>query len=208
MNLTNYFWYFPSVVPTHICDQIVRYGNELKKEEVALTGNLSKQKGLTKKQLKDLHKIRDSNIVWLSDPWIYKEIHPYIHSANKQAGWNYDWDWSEACQFTIYRPGQFYDWHQDCWDKPYEEEGPQKGKIRKLSVTVSLSDVNEYEGGELEFDFKNLAPNKKQKIITCKEILPKGSIVVFPSFVWHRVKPVTSGTRHSLVIWNVGYPYK
>ena len=41
-----------------------------------------------------------------------------------------------------------------------------------------------------------------------KQILPKGSLVVFPSFVWHRVKPVTSGTRYSLVIWNLGRPFK
>ena len=43
---------------------------------------------------------------------------------------------------------------------------------------------------------------------TNKEIRPRGSIVVFPSFVWHRVKPVTSGTRYSLVIWNLGYPWR
>ena len=44
--------------------------------------------------------------------------------------------------------------------------------------------------------------------IQCKEILPKGSIIVFPSFVWHRVKPVTSGTRYSLVVWHLGRPFK
>jgi len=42
----------------------------------------------------------------------------------------------------------------------------------------------------------------------CKEIKPKGSVVVFPSFVWHRVKPVTAGTRYSLVIWNLGWPFR
>ena len=44
--------------------------------------------------------------------------------------------------------------------------------------------------------------------IQCKEILPKGSIIVFPSFLWHRVKPVTKGVRYSLVVWNLGYPFK
>jgi PKHD-type hydroxylase len=77
-----------------------------------------------------------------------------------------------------------------------------------LSVTVSLSDPGEYEGGELEFDFKNEEPHKKPNIRTCTEILSKGSLVVFPSFVFHRVKPVTKGVRHSLVIWNLGYPFK
>jgi PKHD-type hydroxylase len=88
------------------------------------------------------------------------------------------------------------------------EEGPTKGKIRKLSVTVSLTDPKEYKGGELEFDFRNEDPDKKRAMRTCTEILPKGSVVVFPSFVWHRVKPVTKGVRHSLVIWNLGYPFK
>ena len=127
---------------------------------------------------------------------------------NKNADWNFQWDWSEACQFTRYSKGQFYDWHCDSWDLPYTQEGPTKGKIRKLSVTVSLSDPKDYKGGELEFDFRNLDPDKKSNIKKCKEILPKGSLIVFPSFVWHRVCPVKRGTRYSLVIWNLGWPYK
>ena len=50
--------------------------------------------------------------------------------------------------------------------------------------------------------------DENKHVLTVKEILPKGSIVVFPSFVWHRVQPVTKGTRYSLVIWNLGYPFK
>jgi predicted 2-oxoglutarate/Fe(II)-dependent dioxygenase YbiX len=80
-------------------------------------------------------------------------------------------------------------------------------KIRKLSVTISLSNPEDYEGGELEFDLRN-SPDGKPNIIKCKEILPRGSIVVFPSHVWHRVAPVTKGTRYSLVIWSLGYPFK
>ena len=44
--------------------------------------------------------------------------------------------------------------------------------------------------------------------IQCKEILPKGSIVIFPSYIWHRVSPVTKGTRLSLVQWNLGPGFK
>ena len=52
----------------------------------------------------------------------------------------------------------------------------------------------------LEFQFRNQDdPTPKKK---CVEILPRGSICVFPSFVWHEVKPVTKGIRYSLVIWN------
>ena len=49
-------------------------------------------------------------------------------------------------------------------------------------------------------------PNK-DKIVQCKEILPKGSLVIFPSFIKHRVTPVTKGIRYSLVIWSLGKPY-
>ena len=164
---------------------------------------------MTKEDIKDLKQKRDSNITWLDDKWIYKEIQPYIHQANQSAGWNFDWDFSEMCQFTKYKLNQFYDWHCDSWPTPYENKDDlnMHGKIRKLSVTCSLSAPEDYEGGELEFDFRNTDPDK-QAIRKCAEIKPRGSIVVFPSHVWHRVKPVTKGTRYSLVIWNLGYPFK
>ncbi len=212
MNLFNYYWYFQSAIPSRICDDIVKYGHQLK-DQTALTGGLSDDpKKLNKKQIKDLKKKRNSNIVWMEDQWIYKEIHPYVKEANRNAGWNFQWDWSESCQFTKYEKGQYYGWHCDSWDKPYfypdNPENPKNNKIRKLSVTVSLSDPKEYKGGELEFNFRNLDPDKKTNIRKCKEILPKGSLVVFPSFVWHRVCPVKKGSRYSLVIWNLGWPYK
>ena len=210
MNLTNYYWYFQSAVPEHICDDIVRYGHQMQ-DEMAVTGGYGDPKRLNKNQLKDLKKKRNSDIVWMSDKWIYNEIHPFVRSANVQAGWNFEWDFSESCQFTKYTKGQFYDWHCDSWNKPYIRENsnaPDHGKIRKLSVTVTLSDPKDYKGGELEFDFRQNDPDKPNKKIKCKEILPKGSLIVFPSFVWHRVCPVTKGERNSLVIWNLGYPFR
>ena len=208
MNLTNYYWYFQSAIPERICDDIVRYGKQLQ-DQMAVTGGYGGQK-LNAKQTKDLKKKRNSDIVWMSDKWIYREIQPYIHRANQSAGWNFQWDFSESCQFTKYTKGQFYDWHCDGWDQPYQREqgDPSNGKIRKLSVTVTLSDPKNYKGGELEFDFRNQDPDKKPNVHKCNEILPKGSLVVFPGFVWHRVCPVKSGERNSLVIWNLGWPYK
>ena len=106
------------------------------------------------------------------------------------AGWNFDWDWSESCQFTKYKLNQYYDWHCDSWDKPYQRDNvnsPDHGKIRKLSMTCQLTDGSEYKGGELEFDFRNYDPHMRDESkhrIQCKEILPKGSIIVFPSFVF------------------------
>ena len=214
MNISNYYWYFKSAVPERICDMIVQYGKSEKKREImAITGGFGRDRDLNKNplnkdEIKNVQKKRDSNIVWMSDPWIYKEIQPYVHEANRNAGWNFNWDWSEACQFTIYKKGQYYGWHCDSWDKPYIEEGPTKGKIRKLSVTVSLSDPKDYSGGELEFDYRNKNPKEKTRFVKCNEISPRGSIVVFPSFLWHRVCPVTRGTRYSLVMWNLGLPFK
>jgi len=212
MNLQNYYYYFQSALTPRFCDELIKYGKS-QQEQLALTGGqtekVNKGKPLDDKDIIDLKKKRDSNIVWLSDRWIFKEIQPFIHQANKLAGWDFQWDFSEACQFTKYKLNQFYDWHCDSWESAYaNKDNPDTfGKIRKLSVTCSLSAPEDYEGGELEFDFRNTDPDKPA-IRKCAEIKPRGSIVVFPSHVWHRVKPVTKGTRYSLVIWNLGYPFK
>ena len=212
MNISNYYWYFKSAIPPKICDDIIKYGLT-QAETMARTGGYG-DKELTKDQVRDMKRKRNSDLVWLNDTWIYKELHPYIHEANKAAGWNYEWDRSESCQFTKYKLNQYYDWHCDSWDKPYKRDdknSPDNGKIRKLSMTCQLTDGSEYEGGELEFDFRNYDPHMREEakhLQQAKEILPKGSIIVFPSFVWHRVKPVTKGTRYSLVMWNLGYPFK
>jgi PKHD-type hydroxylase len=209
MNLENYYWYFTGALSPLFCDELLKYG-KMHQEKIALTGDFSGKENLNKKELKNLQKIRNSNIAWLSDRWIYNEIQPYVDKANEQAKWNFQWDYSEACQFTKYGADQYYGWHCDSNNQPYNkpEDLNLHGKIRKLSVTCSLSDPSEYEGGELEFNFNNPQKFKKENIRKCKEILPRGSIVVFPSFVWHRVAPVKKGIRYSLVIWNLGHPFK
>jgi PKHD-type hydroxylase len=208
MNLENYYYYFKGALSHKFCNEIIEYGR-MQKEELGIIGFFG-NKNLEKKDLKSLQKKRDSNIVWMRDKWIYKEILPYVEIANKKAGWNFDLNFSESCQFTKYSSNQHYGWHCDSWDRPYNKPDSPKehGKIRKLSVTCSLSNPEDYQGGELEFNFNDPEKDKKQNIRKCTEILPRGSIVVFPSFVWHRVCPVKKGTRYSLVIWNLGYPYK
>jgi PKHD-type hydroxylase len=81
------------------------------------------------------------------------------------------------------------------------------GKVRKLSMTINLCDESEYEGGDLKFDF-GLHKSKSDRFHVCEEIRPKGSIVIFPSFVQHCVTPITKGTRYSLVMWTLGEPWK
>ena len=210
MNISNHYWYFKSAIPPRICDDIIKHGLS-QAETMARTGDYG-DKELSKDEIKDMKRKRNSDLVWLNDTWIYKEIHPYLIEANKNAGWNFQWDRSEACQFTKYKLNQYYDWHCDSWDKPYDKpDTPEHGKIRKLSMTCQLTDGSEYRGGELEFDFRNYDPHMRDEskhLVKVKEILSKGSIVVFPSHVWHRVKPVTSGTRYSLVVWSIGDPFK
>ena len=163
---------------------------------MAVTGGYGDKK-LNQKQIKDLKKKRDSDIVWMNDRWIYKEIQPYVHQANANAGWNFQWDFSEIVNLqNIKKVNIMIGIVIVGIDLILEKNAndPSHGKIRKLSVTVTLSDPKDYKGGELEFDFRNLDPDKKRKPVKCKEILPKGSLVVFPSFVWHRVCPVKSGS--------------
>ena len=225
MNLKNYYYHFQSALSPKLCQDIIDYGKQ-HKAEMAITGGVERDDGssrkadgsLKKSVINNIQKKRKSDIVWMNDRWIYKEIQPLIHEANAKAGWNFEWDFSESCQFTKYGVGQYYGWHCDSWESSYKrdklEDGTypiDHGKIRKLSVTISLNDPDEYDGGNLEFDFRNQVDwekNKKKAIKSCTEIRPRGSVIVFPSFVWHRVAPVTRGTRYSLVVWNLGYPFK
>ena len=182
MNLTNYYWYFENVIPHKICDEIVQYGKMLKeKEMLALTGgygtnrDLNKQP-LTKKEIKDLKKKRNSNIVWMDDKWIYKEIQPYVHIANKNANWNFEWDFSENCQFTIYKKGMHYDWHTDAFEEPFmDHKNPFiNGKTRKISLSMLLNESTEYKGGEFEFD----SGNRREQVKTCYELENAGDLVL------------------------------
>ena len=204
MNIYNYYWYFKSALTPRFCDDVIKYGLQ-QKDAMARTGGYGNKK-LTKQDVSNLKRKRNSDLVWLDETWIYKEIHPFVREANKKAGWNFHWDWSESCQFTKYKLNQYYDWYCDSFNKI-----GNNGKIRKLSMTCQLTDGSEYQGGELEFDFRNYDPPQRDEskhLIKCEEILHKGSIIVFPSFVWHRVKPVTKGVRYSLVVWNQGLPFK
>ena len=173
--------------------------------------------------------VRDSEVAWFNDTWLYELIHPFLHKANNEAGWNYEWDFSESFQFTKYNKGGFYGWHADgtsCNFGKYKRHipgvspttpdgGPIKGyttnhnmigKVRKLSITINLNKPDEYDGGNLKFDFGPHASGKRFHEV--EEIRPQGSIIVFPSYVYHQVTPVTRGTRYSLVLWSLGQPFK
>jgi PKHD-type hydroxylase len=209
MIIKHHYWYFKEAVPKETCEAIVRAGLN----KIPTMGRIKGTKADTLNSscqdpsvIDEIKQYRDSNVSWLNERWLYELLQSHMDEANQRAGWNLDWDWSEDLQFTVYKPGQFYNWHADQNDQCYDGDlatSNYAGKYRKLSVILSLSDPKDYVGGELEFDMGKLNPTR-----ICSEIKPQGSIVVFPSFVYHRVHPVTWGTRYSLVMWTLGKPYR
>ena len=123
--------------------------------------------------------------------WIYDKISMYVNTANLE----YQFDITyikDRIQFTLYESELLghYEWHNDIQPVLIEDT------MRKLSVTVQLSDESEYEGGSFEF-FRDLP----EKIYAPKK---KNTIIIFPSFLEHRIQHVTKGERLSLVLWYNG----
>lgn len=194
MNLENYYFYFNNTVSKDFCKSVLEHGKKLFLTKGTVDEESSKG-------------VRNSDVAFISEDWIYSELEPYLKIANENANWNFQYDYFEACQFTSYKENQYYGWHCDAYKQPYKSKDENyNNKIRKLSLTLLLNSPDEYEGGEFEIDCRN----KGHKIdnILKPEMKGIGSLVIFPSFVWHRVKPVTKGTRHSLVIWVLGKPYR
>jgi len=206
MTLDDCYYYFIAQISEEICNDIIKQGvdNNLVKGTVyPLDDNNTED---TQPDIEE--KTRTSKVSFLSDKWIYDIIHPLIAEANQKSSWNFEYSNTEPMQFTQYGLNEFYNWHHDSAPHPFRDVHPNfNGKIRKLSSIINLSKPGDYEGGNLEFDFRNLS-EKSSNIRVCNEIKEQGSIVIFPSFIYHRVTPITKGTRHSLVSWTVGYPWK
>jgi len=203
MNL-KWMWYsFEKVIADTVCDQMIDLLKQSKKSRGTI-GAFKDKKELTKQEQRSFDKTRKSHVFFSNLEWLYRYTHPWIHEANKKAGWNVQWSLSEECQLTQYGPKEFYDWHVDAWPEGYKG-GAFDGLIRKLSSTLVLNDATEYTGGKLEF--WNRPEWRKDNYTTSPSILKKGSIIVFPSFVFHRVTPVTKGIRYSLTNWHCGKPY-
>ena len=148
---------------------------------------------------------RDPNIRISKQAWI-KEV-PFLKSfydiglkINKLCDWNFDIKGMEPIQFGIYSEGGKYDWHVDQGSTTQLKNG----SVRKISMTLFMNNPYEYECGE--FDLELFHPEKKPRYKTFK--LKKGSAIFFQSDVFHRVRPVTSGIRKSLVAWYSGPTFK
>lgn len=164
--------------------------------------------------------IRTTDLKWLE--WlpdsIEERIAEEVRLCFEETGWNWNVERHQAWQYTIYnakpdRPkGDFYTWHTDAGPHPYPD-----GSIRKLSLTLQLSDPDEYEGGFFQWidpkeEFDKLQDSRSINMDNAIQTLPhtlkqKGSLVLFPSFMHHQVTPVTRGTRKSLVTWFLGPQY-
>jgi len=195
MLLSHYYFYFKKALPIKTCKKILKSGRK----------KIIKQASTVKKDNKIK---RDCKIAWINDQWIYDVINPFIHTANQKAGWNFQWDWNETSQFTIYEKGHYYGWHTD---QGYALKHPSKnidGKTRKLSLTLQLTDKTKYEGGD--FQFKWIQDDKKNSlnIITIDDAKDIGTIIIFPSFIHHQILPITRGKRESLVNWSIGNAFK
>ncbi len=140
--------------------------------------------------------VRKSQVAWISNnnetQFIYDKMGYVSRMLNGQF---FDLDlygFIEDFQYTIYQANDAkYDWHMD--------KGNLNSPPRKLTLVLQLSDPSEYEGGDLEFLVSN-EPIKAKK--------EKGVIYAFPSYILHRVTPVTAGTRKSLVVWICGNKFK
>jgi len=192
MILKHNYYYFKKAVPIQTCKKILKASRKKIVEE-----------GTT---VKGVDKItRDCHVAWINDTWIYDILNPFIHTANKNAGWNFQWDWNEASQFTIYEKGHYYGWHTDQEPKLMKHRDKNlNNKTRKISLTLQLTDKTKYEGGDFQFQWIDEKKKSLLNIITIDDAKDVGTVIVFPSFIYHQVLPITKGKRESLVNWSIG----
>ena len=166
--------------------------------ELALLTSLGELTDKEKGSVTDQGKVtetRISEVGWINPEensmWLYDKITTMVLEAN-DAMWNFDLlGFHDSLQYTTYYGGGgHYDWHTDV--------GPGMAN-RKISVVVQLTNPEEYTGGELNLNGGN-------GIITAPK--EKNTVIIFPSFVLHRVTPVLTGTRKSLVTWVAGPPLR
>jgi len=157
------------------CQDIINVGHQQKSEE-AKVGDKEKKEGKYDTKMR-----------------ITKRIESSMLQANRNHFGYEGMTITEQGQFTEYPKGGFYDWHIDA-EINCEHEPP----VRKISMTILLSDASEFEGGDLEFMTEG---NKPPQLI-------RGQAIFFNSMIRHRVAKIKKGIRRSLVMWFGGPPFK
>lgn len=160
-------------------------------QRVSINDALVMTEATDAKHQEKVESTRRSKIAFLQSAQLKDELFNVVSYLNaNQFGFDI-WNVADV-QYTIYESSEkgHYDWHQDdqiC-------VGVARTTVRKLSLTVQLSDPSEYEGGDFEMQSLVLPPYVKNK----------GTVLLFPSPEFHRVTPVTKGVRKSLVAWFQG----
>lgn len=191
INQTDYYWFEKGFSNVEIRN-VLRVSKLYEYKEAMIASE-------TETGEKQEDSIRKSQIKWMppeldKTEWIYEKLMSFALNANLEL-WRFDLSTiRDAIQYTEYDGNEEggYDWHMDMGRFPYSH--------RKVSITVQLSDPDDYEGGDLEIWTGGVEPIKAPR--------QKGAVVVFPSFLMHRVTPVTKGVRKSLVLWVGGNTLK
>ena len=181
-------WYWKKEIPHEICQKIINLG---KGKWNRATTNLEE----------DTAKYRKSDVAWINDQWVYDLIWNYMLAANERAGWKYNIVAAQDCQVTRYTKDGFFSWHKDGMGSHKEVYNKSDHKLlhgntRKLSMSIVLN--SDFEGGDFEISTDG------DKVPRLEE----GSVIVFPSFIEHKVALITKGIRYSLVAWFVGPPFR
>ena len=176
------------------------WNNAFSKEECQTIINIAKNKGLIKGKTFNDDKskdVRNSKISWLYPvddmDWVFRRVTDITLNLNERF-FKFDlFGLNEGFQFTNYEaPSGKYGKHVDRG---------MNISVRKLSISIQLTNPEEYEGGEL----KLYDGDDKDAIVMDKT---QGTLIIFPSYVLHEVMPVTKGTRNSLVTWVTGKQFK
>ena len=177
----DFFWAWPGVLDKAFCDYVLSNQNWDNAEEAKVRESAAVDPS-----------VRISQVLWeqYTSPITAVAFH-YIYMANKHAGWNFEIEYPQQVQIGRYAKDGHYSWHVDS--QIPDEQNFQ----RKLSCSILLNDASEYEGGDLEIKNVSAEPPKT-----------RGSVIVFPSTLEHRVTPVTSGIRYSAVCWVMGAAFK
>jgi PKHD-type hydroxylase len=186
MDIVNYsYWVWDGVLSKEFCDSVLAKVDWENAETATINGYGA--------NIVDT-KQRVTDVAWQGpmDP-IGCVAKTYIDVANRSAGWHYVLSDQEPTQIGRYKSvdNGFYDWHMDSYP-------PKNGIQRKLTCVILLNDSTDYEGGELQI--KNL----EDRIL----LKNQGSVIVFPSFIDHRVTPVTKGVRYTAVTWALGPSFR
>jgi len=177
------FYYVPSGLPEEVLDSLCKQCESF--EETMITSQVSGPEG----ELIVNENLRISKTHWIpNDHWIAAVMAHIVREANNNLFKADLTSWANSIQYTVYEgKGSNYGWHEDSASSQFYEN-----EVRKLSISLLLSDPEDYEGGELQL----LGARKMTSYRA-----PRGTAVVFPSLTTHRVRPLKSGIRRSLVGW-------